>query len=358
MKTLDKYLTIEVLGPFFIGIIGFVMVMAVDLLFTMADLMINKGVPALEVLKLLVYKLPSIMELTFPVSMLFAVAMALGRLSKDTELVALRTSGVSLFRIARPILVIGVVVSIISYINSEKIVPHSNHVATNIIRQIIYKQPLPEAQENVFFKDAFNRHYYAKKVDSKNKVMENVMVYELGNEAYPRVISAKRATFEGRIWDMKEGVIHKYDENGFLNYEAGFSEMKLNVSEDILNISLQKGDKEMSTVELRQKIMALGGSGTNTKTLETELYMKYAIPLTCFVFALIGIPFSMPSPRSGRTWGMVITIVFMFTFYVFASVFRSLGRGGVLSPMLAAFTPQITFALVGGLLLWWEGSYK
>jgi len=358
MKTLDKYLTIEVLGPFFIGIIGFVMVMAVDLLFTMADLMINKGVPALEVLKLLVYKLPSIMELTFPVSMLFAVAMALGRLSKDTELVALRTSGVSLFRIARPILVIGIVVSIISYINSEKIVPHSNHVATNIIRQIIYKKPLPDVEENVFFADAFNRHYYAKKVDSKNKVMENVMVYELGNEEYPRVISAKRATFEGRIWDMKEGVIHKYDENGFLNYEAGFSEMKLNVSEDVLNFSQQKGDKEMNTVELRQKIMALGGSGTNTKTLETELYMKYAIPLTCFVFALIGIPFSMPSPRSGRTWGMVITIVFMFTFYVFASVFRSLGRGGVLSPMLAAFTPQITFALVGGLLLWWEGSYK
>ncbi|MBU0501831.1 MAG: LptF/LptG family permease [bacterium] len=358
MKILNRYLFFEVLGPFLVGVVGFVMVLAVDLLFTMADLIINKGVPLLAVVKLLAYKLPSIMELTFPVSMLFGTAMALGRLSKDTEIVALRTSGINLFQISVPILLLGVVVSAASYINSEKIVPHANHVATNIIRQIIYKQPLPDVEENVFFKDAFNRHYYAKRIDMKNKAMEDVMVYELSSDKYPRVITARQATFEGRLWNLKTGVIHKYDKDGYLNYEAAFADMQLNVSEDVMNFSEQKTDKEMNSGELRQKITMLGGSGVNTKSLKTELYMKFSIPLTCFVFALIGIPFSMPSPRSGRTWGMVVTIVFMFTFYVFASVFRSLGRGGIMPPAVAAFTPQITFAVIGAALLFWEGSYK
>ena len=77
MKVLDRYIFFELIGPFLIGVLGFVLVMAVDLLFTMADLIINKGVPLWAVVKLLVYKLPSIMVLTFPVSTLFATAMAL-----------------------------------------------------------------------------------------------------------------------------------------------------------------------------------------------------------------------------------------------------------------------------------------
>lgn len=111
MKILDRYVLREMLGPFFIGIFGFILVLTVDLLFTMADLIINKGVPFWAVLKLMLYKLPSLLVLTFPVSTLFGTAMALGRFSKDNEMVALRTSGISVFRIARPILALGLIVS-------------------------------------------------------------------------------------------------------------------------------------------------------------------------------------------------------------------------------------------------------
>ncbi|MFH1683672.1 MAG: LptF/LptG family permease [Candidatus Margulisiibacteriota bacterium] len=358
MKVIDRYVLTEMIGPFLIGVVGFMLVLTVDLLFTMADLIINKGVPLWAVLKLLVYKLPAIMVLTFPVSTLFGTAMAMGRLSKDNEIMALRTSGISLFRIAAPIIIMGIVVSVASYVNNEKIVPRANHVASNLIRQIIYKKPLPDVKQNVFFKDAHNRHYFAKRVDLQNKTMDNIMVYEITNERYPRVILAERATFQGRIWDLKNGIIHKYDEKGYLKYEAVFTDMKLNVSEDVLSFNNQRTSQEMSSGELKNMISMLGKGGVSTKAFQTELFLKYSIPATCFVFALIGIPFSIPSPRSGRTWGLVMTIVFMFTFYVFASVFRSLGRGGVLSPAVAAFTPQVSFAIIGGLLLFWEGWYK
>ena len=358
MKIIDRYVCIEMLGPFIIGVLGFILVLAVDLLFTMADLIINKGVPLWAVLKLLVYKLPSLLVLTFPVSTLFGTAMALGRLSKDNEIVALRTSGVTLFRIARPIIMIGIVVSVVSFVNNEKIVPYANQVSTNIIRQIIYKRPLPEVQQDVFFKDAHNRHYYARRVDMAKKTMDSIMVYEITEEMYPRVIVAQTGTFSGRVWDLKNGVIHKYDQKGYLNYEATFDDMKLNVSEDVLNFSGQKGAQEMDSSELNSMIKMMERGGVKTNEFRTELLMKYSIPLTCFVFALIGIPFSLPSPRAGRTWGMVVTIVFMFTFYVFASIFRSLGKGGLVSPVIAAFTPQVTFILIGSALLYYQGRFK
>ncbi|MBI5400226.1 LptF/LptG family permease [Candidatus Saganbacteria bacterium] len=355
MKVLDRYICREIAGPFLIGVVGFIMVMTVDLLFTMADLIINKGVPLWALLKLLIYKLPSILVMTFPVSTLFATAMALGRLARDNEIIALRTSGISLFRITLPIIIIGALVSLASYYINEEIVPQANFISTNIIRQIIYKQPLPEVKDNIFFKDAYNRYYYVKHVNLKNKTMENIMVYEVTDEHFPRLILAQQASFEGRVWHLFQGIIHNYDERGYLKYEAGFSDLNLNVADDLLGYTQDKTSQDMDSNELKKMIQMLGKGGGSTYAFQTELLMKYSIPMTCFVFALIGIPFSLPSPRSGRTWGLLVTIVFMFTFYVFASVFRSLGKGGLLPPATAAFTPQLVFAAIGGFLLWREG---
>jgi lipopolysaccharide export system permease protein len=358
MKLLDRYVLREMLGPFLVGVVGFILVLTVDLLFTMADLIINKGVPVWAVLKLLFFKMPSLLVMTFPVSTLFGTAMALGRLSKDNEMTALRTSGISLYRIAAPILALGLFVSLLSYVTNEQIVPYANSVSNTIIREVIYRQPLPEVKDNVFFKDPQNRYYYARRVDLKNKRIDNIMVYELLGEKYPRMIIADSATYNGRLWQLANGVVHKYDAKGYLNYEAAFSEMKLNVSEDVLDFSKQKDVMDMDRQELTRMIGVMGKGGADTKTLLTELYLRLAIPLTCFVFALVGIPFSLTSPRAGQTWGIVVTIVFMFTFYVFASVFRSLGRGGLLPPEVAAFTPQVSFIIIGFALLWFEGRFR
>jgi LPS export ABC transporter permease LptG len=358
MKILDRYVVREMSGPFLVGVVGFILVLAVDLLFTMTDLIINKGVPLFAVLQLMLYKLPSLMILTFPVSTLFGTALALGRFSKDNELTALRTSGVSLLRISAPILLIGLLVSALSFFTNEKIVPYANQVSSNIIRQIIYKQPLPEVKENVFFKDARNRYYYAKRVNTQKKTMEGIMVYELTDEKFPQVILAQEAAFAGRLWTLKAGVIHKYDAKGYLKYEADFADMRLNVSDDVLSFTDQKGYTDMDRRELAAQIKVLERGGGNAAALLTELYMRYSVPLTCFVFALVGIPFSLSSPRQGQTWGVIMTIVFMFTFYVFASIARSLGRGGVIDPALAAFAPQGTFMLIGFAMLGYLGVRK
>ena len=335
------------------------MVMTVDLLFTFVDLIINKGIPLIAILQLLMYKLPSILILTFPVATLFGVAMAMGRLSKDNEIAALRTSGISFMRISLPIIIISIIVSGISFFTNEKIVPYANQQSQKIIREIILKQPLPDIKENVFFKDAYNRHYYVQKINYKTKVLENVMVYEIvGGENLPRVVTAQTAKIDELKLTLTSGLIHKFDNSGQLAYEATFEAMEFHLNEDPMFASDQKTTEEMNTAELGGQIQALQKSGVSTVSLQTDLLMKYSIPLTSVIFAIIGLTLSLPGMRSGRTWGMVMTIVIMFTFYVFASVFRSLGRGAILHPFLAAWTPQILFGILGMILLFKEARYK
>lgn len=361
LKILDRYIVREIAPPFVVAIVGFVLVMIIDLLFTFTDLIINKGVPASAVLKLLVFKLPAILVLTFPVSTLFGTMMALGRFSGDNEMVALRTSGVPLFRIAAPVLVFSLAVSLVSYLTNEYLVPPSNSVSEGIIRQIILKKPVTAIKENVFFKDKGDRYFYIREVDPKSSVLQDVMIYELVGSNLPRVTIAKRARFNDYSWDLEDGVIHKYGRDAHLEYEASFKKMQIIVTEDFLGYlgySDQRTTQDMSSHELVKLISMLRKGGVNTKTLLVDLYMKYSIPLTCFVFALIGIPLSLPSIKAGRALGVVICITIVFSFYVFASISRSFGYGGIISPAIAAFTPQATFMFFGSVLFFREAFLK
>ena len=165
LKILDRYVLWELISPFVVGICGFLMVMITDFLFTYTDLIINKGVPLVAVLKLLLFKIPSILVLTFPVATLFATAMALGRLSFDNEIIALRTSGTSLVRLSVPILIFSLLISVASFVLNDKVVPYSNQVSDQIIQQVILQKPILQIRENVVFSDSQNRFYYVKNVD-------------------------------------------------------------------------------------------------------------------------------------------------------------------------------------------------
>ena len=351
MKTIDRYISSEFMPPFLLGIIGFILIMITDLLFTYTNLIINKGVPLLIVLKLLVFKLPAIMVLTFPVSTVFATSMLLGRMSSSNEIVVLRTSGISLIRIATPILLIAVLVSFSSYFVNEKVVPWTNHVSENIVRQMILKRPLPKIKENVFFKDASNRYFYVKKVNRKDNILEEIMVYETAGDNFPRVITARNAIYTSTVWRLKNGLIHRFDKSGKLTYQAKFDRMEVLVDENIINFTEQRTTYEMNSGELRGLINMLNKGGVNTAALTVDLLMKISIPTTCFIFALVGIPFSLQGIRSGRMWGVLFTIILIFTFYVFASIFRSLGHGGIVPPLMAAWFPNFLFGGIGLALL-------
>ncbi len=346
------------LGPFFLGIVGFVLVMIVDLLFTFVDMIINRGVPFFSVVQLLLYKLPSIMIMTFPVATLFGVAMALGRLSKDSELTAIRTSGITFYRLIAPIIVLSILISVASFAINEKVVPYANQCSEQIIREILHRKPIPEIKSDVFFKDAHNRYFYVKKLDSKKNRIEGVMIYELSNTSIPRTIIAETGTMEGLTLHLHKGIIHKFDSNGHMEYEAQFNNMKVNLLENPLTFGKTKTTQEMSSLELKNQINSFEKGGVRTHGLRTDLNLKYAIPLTPLIFALIGIPLCLPGIKSSRTWGMVLTIVIMFTFYVFASVFRSLGRGAIVTPFIAAWLPPLSVALFGIVLIFREGNYR
>ncbi len=107
----------------------------------------------------------------------------------------------------------------------------------------------------------------------------------------------------------------------------------------------------MSSKELRQQIDILQQAGADTKNFEVDLYMKYSIPFSGLIFVLLGVPLGLRVKRASKATGVILSIVLVLLYYVLLSTTRSMGRGGMLIPVLAAWSPNMIFGILGGIII-------
>lgn len=350
MRIADRYIVRELLGPFVLGVSGFIVILIGDILYTLAEYLASRRI-TLEVLgQLLAYKLPAIMVITFPVSTLFGTLLGLGRLSKDRELQAMQLAGMSLTRLFVPVLIFGLVMAGAAFLTNEFFAPWANHRANNLIRRAAFGEAFPQVREQIFFRGPDNRFFYIERVDDQQRTLHNVMVYEVAGPL-PRLITARSAHWDEQVWHLANGVIREFDEEGFVRYEARFATMDILVKlEGGMFFAGQKTPDEMTAKELRQYLALFGQGGAATR-FAVEFHRKFAIPLASAVFALVAAPLSVYAAHGGRFPGVAMSIVLLFIYYAVMSVARALGATGGLPPMLAAWLPNLLFGL-GGVLLW------
>jgi lipopolysaccharide export system permease protein len=363
VRIIDRYLIGEFIGPFLLAVGGFVIVGLVDILFTLVDLFVNAGVSGFIVARLLIYKIPAIIVLFFPMAVLFSIMLLLVRVAKDNEFTVLRSSGVKTWRILAPLVVVVFFVGFFCFYINETIVPWANYVSDNLIRQVVRKTPPPDISENVFFKDDKARYFYIKKIDAAKAVMRNVMIYELVGD-FPRIITAKLAKWNQRSWFLFDGIVYEFDKEGRAEFTSSFSRMNLHLKKDLSAFYRRsKSAKEMDSSALASKIKVLAKGGVGTRKLEVEYHMKKAMPAACVIFGLVGMAYCLKLVRSGKDlWGVVFAIclaVLSVGFWFFlVALFRSFGRGGIIAPFWAAWLPNIFYFLVASFTIVYESVYK
>jgi len=354
---IDRYIFKELLNPFIFGAMGFVIIGMTDLLFSLVDMFINRGVPFLVALKLLVYKVPDILVLFLPMAALFATVLALLRLVKDSELTVLRTSGYSLGRVILPIVAFGVFVSVIALCINEFVVPKANEVSERLLTTVVYKSASPELIENTFFKGEGSEHFFIKKYDKASGKMQGVAIYETTGK-FPRTILAEEAQWIKGQWVLKDGKIFRYTEGKDLRYQNSFETMTIHTGTDIKRyFSLNnKSEREMDSAQLKQKIQDANRSGIATQKLRVALHLKRAIPFSSLIFVLFGTAIIIIFVKGREDlWGMIFSVLLSllsvgFYFFVMAT-FRALGRNGVIDAVSGAWGPNVLFGVLAlGLL--------
>lgn len=352
MKILDRYILLELVNPFLFGLAGFLVVMLPALMFPLTDLIVKAGAPIHAVLKILVYNIPWLIVLALPVAFLFATLLAIGRMSKDFEIIAMRSAGISLKRIIVPILITSLFVSAAAFVVNELVVPAANRGINNTIAEMGTHLARPPIKANTFFQGTDNRYFYVRQIDPDG-TMRHVFVFDKTEQGLPQVIQAETAHWIGNVWQLELGNDYKYDEQGYLQYQVAFKTMDIQVTLNTANLIPQGlNAQQMSTSQLTGQLSELKKSGGPTNQVEVALFKKFSVPLASFFAALIAAPLGLIFSRMGGYVGVAFSIILVFVYYVTLQITEALGNYGQIPPFFGAWTSNLIFFVVGGILIW------
>jgi len=349
LRTLDRYILSEVAGAFFFGIAAFaVLLVAGDLLFQIADLIVEKGVSAWAVAKLFAYKLPEVIVMTLPMASLLACLLTFSRLSSQSEIVALKASGVAFQRIAIPIVVASIFVSLVALFFDETLVPLSNKAADNILRFEVAKEKPTMLKEKVFLREesggTLKRVVYIAKLRYNKGEMEDVLVQDFNKGNLNRITNAKRGFWTKEGWVLEDGKVFEVKGGEKVQLLFSFDKQKMPVLfEPHKMVKVSRNPKEMSALELLEYIKIMKKQGSNLSPLWVLFHLKLAVPWACLILALLGTVLGVRPHRSGHGAGLATSVFIVFLYYVLMSFFKSFGEAGQINPILAAWMPNLVF---------------
>jgi lipopolysaccharide export system permease protein len=356
VSILDRFILGQMISPFLFGIMSFtVILVAGDLLFRLANLVIQNGVSLGVVLRLFLYSLPRVIVLTIPMSCLLASLLGFGSMSSNSELVALKSSGISFGRIARPLVVAGIFISVIAFLMNETIVPSSERVAANVLRYEAFHTVPPVFKEHVFIRDEsegkLRRVIYIGSVKPRTGEMTDLLVQEFEDGRISRLVTAPRGSWKDGAWWMYGGQVFDVSSPGSVSPLFGFEKQRLSLSMTPSGFDAGTSDpSEMGITELYATIKNAALQGNDTNELRMMMHLRIAVPWASVVLVLVGAAVGSRPQRSSSSLGLGLSVMIVFAYYVVMSIFKSLGDAGFIPVIAAAWAPNASFLAVGSVL--------
>lgn len=356
-QLLDKLVLTDLARFFFYILAGFSALFIIITLFQLLDYITRNRIDWTVVINYLVFLLPMIVNYVTPLAALVAVMITFGLLQKTSQVVALKASGQSIYRMAAPALLASIVLSGVVFFNQDYILPFTNRRQNNLRYLIRKGQEPPQTfyqttNQWLFGIDSriFNYAYF----DPANNSFARLNVLDLSKDPFEvsRRIYARRASWDNaqQQWVLENGWERKFEAERTVAFEA-FKERRISLSERPEYFKKDsRGATSMTLTELRHKIADLQQSGFDVLDLRIALQNKIAFPLACLVMVIVALPFSFSVGKRGALYGVAIGMAIGLIYWGLLSLFEQMGRYEMLPPLLAAWGPNMLFG-AGGLYL-------
>lgn len=376
MQIIDRLIWKELIGPFITGMFMFLaLVFAAGSLFQAADWLVQ-GVPADLVFKLVIYSLPSVITQTFPMAMLLAGLLGFGQLSSNREAVALFAAGIHFMRMARVVMILGVLVSVAAFLWNDYVVPPASTAFWDLKSEAL--KHIEKSDKALYFpkerKDGKGLEEFIAVqggFDANEHILKHVTIIKYsttpGREGQPEAVlycdTAKPKDQTGFNWTYYDGYINMYvpdRKTGRIenSMPASFKTMQSSPSvpsldknfDEVLRAEVVDPNRK-SFRELRKEIQQDKKKGFDSRGKEVDLYGKISLPLASFIFGMVGAALGLNTRRGGgKTVGFGLAIFIVFLYWVFYHSMFVVGKNGGMPPMLASFLADIVGAAVAVLL--------
>jgi len=353
MRILDKYLLREFVWPVMYCFDAFAMLMIVIDLFGTLDEFITYHARLTTVVHYYLILFPEMFVQIMPMALLLGLLFCLSNLGKYNELIAMRSCGVSLGRLAVPLLAIGVMAAGLVFAVNELFVPHAREQA-EVLRGSVRGKGSRDVLENFFFANSIeHRDWYARRFDTRALQMDSAEVHDRNDDGTSKVdVYAETVRWTNKQWHFFNADVYDYGRTPPVAHVTETNFPAFNESPKRLAIEGKKPD-QLSTSELGRYIRTQRRAHhlAGLAEYEVNLHYRYAFPLTCVIVVLIGIPLGMRVSRSGPLLGVGTALTLVVAFYFLNYITLAIGKGGRIPPVAAAWMTNAIFASVGAVLL-------
>jgi LPS export ABC transporter permease LptF/LPS export ABC transporter permease LptG len=359
-RRLDRYIISEIIGPMGLGFLVYTFILLLRFLFQSAEMIIRRGLGVSVVVKLLLVTLPNIVVLTLPMSLLFGILIAVGRLSSDSELTAMRACGISLVSLYRPVLLLSAVLTGLNVLLMLYILPAGNHSLQQLRLDILTQTMSQQVEPRVFYQEWVGKSIYVFEAPPPSHRWKGVFLAETEPGTQKSLVTVAdwgevRVDQAGErvVLLLTNAVRHTVDLNHPLTYEIS-RHKELDVvledqftSEQKAKMAVSKGIRELNLGELRRVRRDRGAPAEMRRLALVEIHKKFSIPFACMVFGLFALPLGINNRRGGKTSGFALSIAILVVYYIMLNNGEEAARYGKLPAWLAMWMPNLVLAALG-----------
>ena len=369
---IDRWLLGQIIPPMIFAISAFTVIsLSVGVMFDLIRKIVEFGLPLFLALKVLFFSLPSFLVLSFPMAVLLSTLLAYGKLSSNSELLALKSLGIKTSRIISPAIVLSIFMTGLTFYFNDNLVPASNKLAEVTLRAGIGSSFSGEqGKDNIMFSRYGSRINATNKKPTKintflthifyaswyeNNIMEGVTVLDFSREDFQQILKAKNGKFDKKSssWIFSEGSIVSIDPSGqttniqFKEYTYPFVEGPM----ELAKVPRDANEMTLKQAIQAEKIYEKTGNLKEVRRIKVRIQEKFTLPFACLVFGLIGSSLGSKSNlRSSKSQGFGLSVILILIYYVMSFLFSSFGVKGILPPIFAAWLP-VLISLGGGIYL-------
>ncbi len=357
---LYRYIFKEMIPPFVINLVFFTFVFLMAEMLQITDMVVNYNVGLFTVLMMLLYSTPYFLTFVIPMSIMMGVLLTLLRLSSDNEIIALKTSGISLYGLLPPVGLFCLMGCLLTLFMTIYGMPWGRLAVKELTYTVVSSNleiGLKDRAFNFGFKDVV---LYVNKINPKSKELEDIFIEDKRTQNMVSTVVASKGKifsepdnlfyrlilFNGAVYqvDLKNRSANSID---FETYEV---QLDIKKAASIMNQGA-KHRKEMSLSELKQYLNNRTRKDATYYNALMELHKKFSIPIACFALGLIAVPLGIQSRSAKRSFGLVLGLVFFLIYYLLLSAGLVFGETGTYPPVVGMWVPNIVMGGLGLYLL-------
>ncbi len=370
---MDLYIFRELMLPFLFGMGIFTSLsLSIGTVFDLVRKVTESGLLLGTAVQILILKMPEFIVFAFPMSVLLATLMAYTRLSSDSEIIALQSIGITIYRLIYPAIFFSILIVSLTFVFNNFVAPAANYQATITLAKALDKAGPSFKERNILYPEynkatmadgsretVLTRLFYAEEFDGER--MRNITIIDRSQESVSQIIVADSATWNilENIWDFYSGRIYLLGEDGSYQNVVRFQHQKLALPSAPLDLTKKGRDyNEMNLFQAQEylNIVKLSGKDKKVRKLKVRIQQKISLPFACLVFALIGTAIGIKPQNAGKGMSFGICIGLIFFYYLFSFISGSMGIKGVISPFLASWLPN--FVVLGAAIFMLTGTRK